>query len=141
MIDNASQNSDSNSHHSRPSEGAEIGVMLLFRRHLKLLVSTVLLGTAASGLYYLLTPHVYESTSQLLLLPKDASLAARGVDSNQDQNTTLSQDMLATHMMLVQSPRIVKTALTEEKLDQLPSVIAEAKKQSEVFEEIGRAHV
>ncbi len=134
MIDNASQNSDTHSKKSRSGEGTEFGLMQLFRRHWTLLASTILLGIVASGAYYLLTPPVYESTSQLLLLPKDASLAARGVEAGQDQNnTTLSQDMLATHMMLVQSPRIVKSALTKGKLEQLPSVIEAAKRQSEVF--------
>ncbi len=134
MIDKAFQNSESRLSNSASDEGSEFGLMQLFRRHWKLLASTIVLGIAGSAAYYLLTPPIYESTSQLLLLPKDASLAARGVEAGQDQNnTTLSQDMLATHMMLVQSPRIVKTALTKGKLEQLPSVIEAAKKQSEIF--------
>ncbi len=55
-------------------------------------------------------------------MPKDPGLATRGVDNKREVDSTLSDDLLATHMLLVQSPSIVKSALTK-KLMELPSLL------------------
>jgi capsular exopolysaccharide synthesis family protein len=83
----------------------------------------VVLGWIATAAYYLTAPPVYESTADVLLMPKDPGLAARGLENGRDVNSTLSDDLLATHMMLIQSPAIVDEALKKEKLQNLPSLV------------------
>lgn len=131
MIDNARPVVEKKTTNSKVAEQFEAELIRLLRRHWLLLISTISLGVLLAGVYFFLAPPIYESSSQLLLLPKDASLAARGVEGSKDQNSTISQDMLATHMMLVQSPRIIKPALSKNGLAQLPSLM-DATKNSEI---------
>jgi capsular exopolysaccharide synthesis family protein len=69
------------------------------------------------------TPPTYESSAEILLMPKDPALAARGVESGHNVDATLSTDLLATHMILIKSPIIVEEALKNANLMELPSLL------------------
>jgi len=122
MIDKNSDNLPSKQI-ARPTSQLDIDCSRILRRHWPILLICVLVGWGAAATYYLVIPPTYESQADLLLMPKDPNLAARGLESNRDVNSTLSDDLLATHMMLVQSTSIVKDALKNSKLDKLPSLL------------------
>jgi succinoglycan biosynthesis transport protein ExoP len=106
-----------------PESAFEIDPVRLILRHLPLLVSCVFVGWIVAGVYFLLIPPTYESEADLLLMPKNPAMASGTLQSSQDINTTLSEDLLSTHLMLVQSPTIVKAALEKEGLTELPSLV------------------
>ena len=106
-----------------PESAFEIDPVRLILRHLPLLVSCVFVGWIIAGVYFLLIPPTYESEADLLLMPKNPAMASGTLQSSQDINTTLSEDLLSTHLMLVQSPTIVKAALEKDGLTELPSLV------------------
>ncbi len=120
---------DKNRRNDRPTpqsaflQNMEVDAARLLRRHWPIMVLCLLIGWGASAAYFLLVPPTYESEAEILLMPKDPGLATRGVDNKREVDSTLSDDLLATHMLLVQSPSIVKSALTNAKLMELPSLL------------------
>lgn len=82
----------------------------------------MLLGIVAGVAYYLLTAPTYESSAQVLVMRKDPRLATTRNQPSNDSESKVSEDLLATHMQLVQSRRMVDEALTQNQLDQLPSI-------------------
>lgn len=81
-------------------------------------------GIALGVVYFLLATVKYESTAQVLVMRKDSKLAARGVENNNnDSEARVSEDLLATHVQIFQSPQIVGTALRRHGYDQLPSIV------------------
>jgi capsular exopolysaccharide synthesis family protein len=81
------------------------------------------------GYYYYATPK-YVSTAQLLLIRKDANLPNRGVDASSEmgKNAQSEQELLATHIQILQSRRIVGEALQLHGYDRLPSILGGLKK-------------
>lgn len=108
----------------KPSAGLELRDLsndllgLLFRRR-ALIIASGLMGLLAGGIYYLFSKPVYESRAQILVMQNDSALMATDKDTTQSH---VSADLLATHMSLLQSKRIVEQALVESQLGDLPSV-------------------
>lgn len=98
-------------------------IMKMLRYYWPVGVACLLLGWAASVAYYLTAPPVYESTAEILLMPKDPNLAARGLEGGRNAEATISSDTLATHMILIKSPVIVEEALAKANLLELPSLL------------------
>lgn len=110
---------------SKPSsklERLDLEILGIVNRHWLTLLVFVVLGWAGAMIYALLTPPTYESRSSVMLIPKDQNLAVRGYDTKTD-STQVSDDLFASHMMTVQSPRLVKTALEKKGLLELPSLL------------------
>ena len=101
----------------------ELDALKMLRRHWMILLGCLVLGWAAAAVYYVAMPPTYESQANLLLMPKNAGLSSRGMESSRDVNSTLSDDLLATHMMLIQSSSIVKEGLRKADLLELPSLV------------------
>lgn len=91
-------------------------------RRRALLFLGLAIGWGASIAYWRLAPAQYESVSQILVMRKDSQLPTSRRGEGNPNETTVDEDMLATHMQLVQSNRIVSEALKKRRLDQLPSV-------------------
>ncbi len=90
-------------------------------------VICIILGWLGAVAYFFKTPPVYLSSAEILLSPKDPTLATRGVDGASNVNATVSRDLLATHIMLIKSPAIVNVALEKKGLSELPSLLSEMK--------------
>jgi len=80
---------------------------ILNRRKWNLVIAS-LCGLVIGACYYLLWPTKYESTAQIMLMLNNSS--AMATNSTGSQND-LSEELLATHIQIVQSPRIVSKAL------------------------------
>lgn len=124
MIDRMRSETTPTAKDTNPTANAmEIDVLRLLTRQWTKFPACLVLGWTLAVAYYYFASTSYESSSQILLMPKDPNLAAKGLDGSKDVNSTLSEDLLATHMMLLQSPAIVGAALQEAGLSELPSLI------------------
>ncbi len=81
-------------------------------------------GWTAAVVYWRLVPPTYESKVQVLIMRKDPALPTTVGPQTPEMEAKVSEDLLATHMQIVQSQRIVSQALAEEGLDKLPSIQA-----------------
>jgi capsular exopolysaccharide synthesis family protein len=95
----------------------------LCRRRWRWLAGGVLLGACLGIVHYSMAPVRYESTAQILLMRKDSKLAAKGVEGSNETESRVSEDLLATHMQVIQSPQIVGTAVKKHGYDRLPSIV------------------
>ena len=99
----------------------DIWQVLVSRWHLVL--AGLAVGWVAAVAYFLVVPSTYESEAQLLVMRKDPRLAVEGVAGSKESESQVSEDLLATHMQIVQSQRIVSESLKSNGLDQLPSIL------------------
>lgn len=109
---------------SSSKESAEFSIDLLavLGRRWGLIVSSCVLGLAVGAAYFLLLPPKYESRSQILLMQDEAvSMANNGAVGD----SSPSEDLLATHMSVIQSKRLVREALEQAELLELPSIVAQ----------------
>lgn len=104
----------------------DIGMVEAFEiacRHWLLLAGGLVVGWSLGVAYYLLATPQYESSAQILVMRKDPRLATTGVQGAREDESKVSEDMLATHMQVVQSKRIVSQSLQRDGLDKLPSIL------------------
>jgi len=102
------------------------------QRRWKTLAVSVLAMWALGILYCYLVKQTYESSSQVLVMKKDSSLATTGTPSNSTTKSEVTEDLLATHMMIVGSPRIVGKALERTvRVSQLKKMKEEQRKAEE----------
>lgn len=83
-------------------------------RHVRWLFLASLLGIVAGVAYYYLLPPRYESEAELLLMQNDSGAMAAGTTSEENG---ISEELLATHIKLIQSSRIVGKALNRSARD------------------------
>ncbi len=86
---------------------SSLELIAILNRRKAWLVLSGFLGLALGGGYYFLSPKRYESRAELLLMQNDSEpmSASGGVERD------VSEELLSTHMKLVQSSRIVKKAV------------------------------
>lgn len=104
---------------------AEFGVgdvwnLLLRHWHVVLLFTS--LGILMSSLYWYYIPRTYESSAQVLLMRKNSQLVSSTGQGPADSETKIGEDLLSTHVQLVQSNRLVGEALAADGLEDLPSI-------------------
>src|SRR5262245_22196774 len=104
-----------------PWIGMDQIINVLRRRWLSILMS-LCAGFGIGALYYATAQIKYESSAQILVMRKDPKLATSGVDASSQTEEGVSEDLLATHMQLLQSREIVGAALRESGLGDLPSI-------------------
>lgn len=116
-----------------PSGGMAIGGALMDPRMLWaivgrrwwLIAGTFFLGVALACVYYVLASRTYEASAQIVVEHQDPSLSARGVERDLSQQlAVIGEDLLATHVQIITSTRIVKRALEERNLLALHSILA-----------------
>ncbi len=105
--------------------GDSFDVVQIIKRRWSILVVAVALGWGAAVAYWYLTPQTFESAAQLMIMQRDPRLATRGVQDSQAGG--VGEDILATHMQLLQSQRIVKDALQGADLFEVASIKKELK--------------
>lgn len=98
-------------------------LLAVARRRILWIVVCLIAGWGLAAAYYVTAERQYESTARVLVMQKDPKLATTGAQSANTTESRISEDILATHIQLVQSQRIVSQALAENGLDQLPSIL------------------
>jgi len=96
---------------TRLQESGLLETWAVIRRRKGILIFGVFAGLILGGLYYFAATPIYESQVQILVMQKDANLPARGEKGNDLQNSSTYDDLLATHIQIFQSPRIVADAI------------------------------
>ncbi|MEZ6127490.1 MAG: polysaccharide biosynthesis tyrosine autokinase [Planctomycetaceae bacterium] len=95
----------------------------VIRRQGWLIVACVISGAACAVLYWMYSPVWYESRAKVLVSPKDTGLAGSAA-GQQASESVVNEDILANHMEVVRSRRIVETALKKSGCDTLLSIVS-----------------
>ncbi|HEY5315002.1 MAG TPA: polysaccharide biosynthesis tyrosine autokinase [Pirellulales bacterium] len=98
-------------------------LLRILNRRRTLLMLCFACGIGLGVLYYTVAKYKYESSAQILVMKKDSNLAARGMEGRNEVESRVSEDLLATHMQILQSRQIVEQALKSHGYDQLPSIV------------------
>ena len=88
-------------------QAASLDLLAILNRRKAWLVLSCFLGLAFGSVYYFLSPKRYESRAELLLMQN----SNEPMSANGGIERDVSEELLSTHMKLVQSSRIVKKAL------------------------------
>lgn len=96
-----------------------LDLLAIATRRKALIFAACFFGLLVGAAYYLFLIPKYESRAELMLLQNESAAMASHVGSGKDN---ISQDLLATHMSLVQSHRIIQQALASHQLLSLPSL-------------------
>lgn len=80
------------------------------------------MGVAAALIYCMNATVWYESTAKVMVSQKDPGLATGVSGGNLAADEILNQDILANHMEIVSSRKIVQNALRGANLESLPSI-------------------
>jgi len=106
-------NKNTSSDPSGLNDQIQIDVLGILNRRKWSLVLGALCGLAIGVGYMLFWPAKYESTAQIMLMMNNSGAMASS-NTNGSQND-LSEELLATHIQIIQSPRIINKALGVEK--------------------------
>ena len=98
---------------------------MLARRWPWVLVS-VLMGITLAWIYGDTTSSMYESRAEILVIQKDARTPAQSGAGNAGFAQSPGEEVLATHMQILASPRIVEEAVVANGLVERPSLAATA---------------
>lgn len=127
-----------NSNETRLSLGGksvkDFNLLAILGRRWRLIAAYVAGCMLLSVGYYLVAKTKYESKTQVLIIKKDANLPVRGMETLKDSAVQVSEDLLATHVQIVQSPQVVRHALASHGLENLPSLLARLAPDQEGFE-------
>lgn len=88
-------------------QAASLDLLAILNRRKAWLVLSCFLGLAFGSAYFFLSPKRYESRAELLLMQNDTEPMTGGGGVERD----VSEELLSTHMKLVQSSRIINKAL------------------------------
>ncbi len=103
-------------------DGGSLNIwQILYRRRRVLMIclpACWLVGVA----YWMNTPATYESSAEILVMRKNPRLAAAGFLEEGPEEPRISKEFLATQMRIIQSQRIVSSAVRKHRLDELPSI-------------------
>lgn len=106
----------------KPVEFRLSHVFAILRRRWLTCAVSLMFGAGIAVAVQTLAKRSYESSAKLLIMRKDARLAARGLENSSDPENKVTEELLATHMQMVQSRNVVIGALSESGLDELPSI-------------------
>jgi len=92
------------------------------RRRKWSIVAGLFVGLFVALAYQMLATPKYDAQLQVMLMQKDASMPARGAGQQGGSDTDVAVEVLATHMEVFSSRRIVKEAIDRFELDRIPSI-------------------
>ena len=94
----------------------------VLQRQRWVILASVSIGLALASLYWTKATVWYEASAKILVSQRDPRLANSKTDSSQGEDV-INEDVLANHMEVVRSRRIVEGALKRQKLSELPSIL------------------
>ncbi len=102
----------------------DIDFFAILNRRKSLIIASAILGLIIGAAYFFLMPPSYESTAQILLMQNESASMATEMSKSSAQDA-ISEDLLATHMSMIQSRKIIGEALKNAELEDLPSLVRE----------------
>jgi len=110
---------------SAPARGSEesafLDIAAILQRRWPIVLASVVGGWILASIYFLLVAPTFESKAQLLVMRKDPELASHGVGGARDAES-ISEDLLATNMQVIQGRKIIGQALALNGLEELESI-------------------
>lgn len=107
--------------HSSGDAQHSIDLFAMLWQRKGLIVLSSLIGISLALMYCLVASKKYESTTQILVMNKDANLPVKSSTSSSGSvDSMMAEDILATHTQILLSPRIIGRALDEADLRSLP---------------------
>ncbi len=97
-----------------------LDIWALVRRRKWVLLFGVVMGLGLAALYYYQATPIYESSVEILVMQKDSNLPARAEGDGYSDRGNYG-DLLATHIQIFQSPRVVRRAIEQHRLERLPT--------------------
>ena len=97
-----------------------LDIWALVRRRKWVLLFGVIVGLGLAALYYFQATPIYEANVEILVMQKDSSLPARAEGDGYSDRGNYG-DLLATHIQIFQSPRVVRHAIAQHQLERLPT--------------------
>jgi capsular exopolysaccharide synthesis family protein len=86
-------------------------LLKVIARRWKWMALGIVAGLVICVLYFLYAPKKYESVASIFVMQKDMSLPTAAGPQSGSGDRAVSEDLLATHMQLIQSNRIIRDAL------------------------------
>jgi succinoglycan biosynthesis transport protein ExoP len=96
----------------------------ILKRQMWLILACVSQGCALAAVYWLNAPVVYESKAKVMVSQRSPQMSTADSANNMDQSM-VDEDVLANHMEIVRSRRIVETALKRHGLTEIASLKSE----------------
>ncbi len=107
-------------------------LMAVLKRRKELVAISCILGSVLGLAYYFFLPPAYESRAEILLMQNDY----RSTSSDPTSTENVTEELLATHMKIIQSKRIVSKALEIDKLVDLPSIQQMGETRSQMIDAV-----
>ena len=92
------------------------------RQRWRLILASVAVALCLGGLYYLSAEKLYESRVEILVMKKDPATTSVSGGQSSEMQSDVVEDVLATHIRLFGSARVVLDAVEAHQLDQLPGI-------------------
>jgi succinoglycan biosynthesis transport protein ExoP len=96
----------------------------ILKRQMWLILACISQGCALASVYWINAPVVYESRAKVMVSQRSPQMATTDMAMSQDQSM-VDEDVLANHMEIVRSRRIVETALKRHGLTSIESIKSE----------------
>jgi polysaccharide biosynthesis transport protein len=103
-------------------EAGLLDILAIVRRRFWLIVFGLAVGVGLGALYHFKATPMYESKVEILVMSKDSNLPSQGSGASDFQQQSAGEDILATHIQLFQSPRVVREAFEKNNLGALASL-------------------
>ena len=96
----------------------------ILKRQMWLILACVSLGCALASVYWINAPVRYESWAKVMVSQRSPQITSVDSSTSEDQSM-IDEDVLANHMEIVRSRRIVETALKRHRLLDIESIKAQ----------------
>ncbi|MCD0460345.1 GumC family protein [Roseiconus lacunae] len=111
---------------NEPESEFNLDLLGIVRRRIHLIAFGLLLGTTAATIYYQKQESIYESHLKVLVSQRSTEVARTGVRSADDATTPVQDKILATHIQLFTSPKVLQKAVEDHGLPKNAGEIAAA---------------
>lgn len=106
--------------------GATLNLGAILSRQMWLILACSVLGVSLSAVYWMNAEIWYESQAKIMVSQRNPQMATGEMSGGKDQ-TMVDEDVLANHMEIVRSRRIVEAALQRHNLASIASIAAQLK--------------
>jgi polysaccharide biosynthesis transport protein len=100
----------------------QFDLVQLAERHFWTLLGSVLVCWCFGAAYFLIANPDYEASAEILLEPKDQAAAIGSLEGMSGVNRTLGDDSMASHLVMVQSNRLINEGIERAGLSGMPSL-------------------
>lgn len=109
-----------------------INLVAIVRRQKWLILACVCQGIGLAVLYWMYAPVLYESRARVMVSERSPQVSTTGTSAASE--SMVDEDVLANHMEVIRSRRIVEAALSRHGLAELPSIVSKLKQDEDAVD-------